>query len=126
MHGLLITVEEFRDRTVNDIDGLVSSLKDLTGRGGEEAYAYGSRSRRRTDPNRRASGGHGHAHERQGGAQVGAQDGDEATKEAWFIGEIRNELRRRLSETDAAAYEAAGRFDLNWRGLARYWRKKTA
>jgi hypothetical protein len=22
------------------------------------------------------------------------------------------------------AYEVAGRFDLNWRGLARYWRKK--
>jgi hypothetical protein len=29
-----------------------------------------------------------------------------------------------MSEADAAAYEVAGRFDLNWRGLARYWRKK--
>jgi hypothetical protein len=53
--------------------------------------------------------------ERQGG------DGD---REAWFTGEIRRELRRRMSESDAQAYEVAGRFDLNWRGLARYWRKK--
>jgi len=34
--GLLITVSEFRDRTANNLDGLVRSLKDLTGRGGEE------------------------------------------------------------------------------------------
>jgi len=34
--GLLITVEEFRDRTSRDLDGIVRSLKDLTGRGGEE------------------------------------------------------------------------------------------
>ena len=27
-------------------------------------------------------------------------------------------------EVEAQAYEVAGRFDLNWRGLARYWRKK--
>ena len=29
-----------------------------------------------------------------------------------------------MSEADAHAYEVAGRFDLNWRGLARYWRKR--
>ena len=29
-----------------------------------------------------------------------------------------------MSEAEAQAYEVAGRFDLNWRGLARYWRKK--
>jgi hypothetical protein len=29
-----------------------------------------------------------------------------------------------MSERDAEAYETAGRFDLSWRGLARYWRKK--
>ena len=34
------------------------------------------------------------------------------------------ELRRRMSEEEARAYEVAARFDLNWRGLARYWRKK--
>ena len=36
MSGLLITVSEFRDRTAKDLDALVRSLKDLTGRGGEE------------------------------------------------------------------------------------------
>ena len=35
MSGLLITVAEFRHRTANDMNGLVRSLKDLTGRGGE-------------------------------------------------------------------------------------------
>ena len=29
-----------------------------------------------------------------------------------------------MSEADAQAYEIAGRFDLSWRGLARYWRKR--
>ena len=45
--------------------------------------------------------------------------------EARFTDEIRRELRRRTSEADARAYEVAGRFDLSWRGLARYWRKKS-
>jgi glyoxylase-like metal-dependent hydrolase (beta-lactamase superfamily II) len=53
-----------------------------------------------------------------------AIDGDDDEKEAWFVDEVRRELRRTLSDTDAAAYEISGRFDLNWRGLARYWRKK--
>src|SRR4029077_12346879 len=44
--------------------------------------------------------------------------------EQWFIEELRRELRRRVGESLAQAYEVAGRFDLNWRGLARYWRKK--
>ena len=30
-----------------------------------------------------------------------------------------------MSAADTFAYEVAGRFDLSWRGLARYWRKKT-
>jgi len=54
-----------------------------------------------------------------------AQDGDDAGREAWFAGEVRRELRRHMSEADAQAYEVAGRFDLNWRGLARYWKKKS-
>ena len=49
---------------------------------------------------------------------------DEA-REEWFIDQIRDELRRRMNEADAQAYEVAGRFDLNWRGLARYWRKRS-
>jgi hypothetical protein len=51
-------------------------------------------------------------------------EGDDSAKEQWFVDELRRELRRRLSEVDAARYETSGRFDLNWRGLARYWRKR--
>jgi hypothetical protein len=53
-----------------------------------------------------------------------AREGDDPSREAWFTDEIRRELRRRMSEGNAQAYEVAGRFDLSWRGLARYWRKK--
>jgi glyoxylase-like metal-dependent hydrolase (beta-lactamase superfamily II) len=51
------------------------------------------------------------------------EETDEA-REAWFVVEIRREIRRRMSEADARAYDLAGRFDLSWRGLARYWRKR--
>jgi glyoxylase-like metal-dependent hydrolase (beta-lactamase superfamily II) len=53
-----------------------------------------------------------------------AREGTEEDREAWFIEEIRRELRRRTSDADVRAYEVAARFDLSWRGLARYWRKK--
>jgi glyoxylase-like metal-dependent hydrolase (beta-lactamase superfamily II) len=53
-----------------------------------------------------------------------AREGSDEDREAWFVEEVRRELRRRVSEADAQAYEAAGRFDLSWRGLARYWRKR--
>ena len=53
-----------------------------------------------------------------------AREGTDEDREAWFTGECQRRLRRRMSGADAAVYEAAGRFDLNWRGLARYWRKK--
>jgi len=52
------------------------------------------------------------------------RDGTDEDREGWFTGEVRRELRRRMSDDDAKAYEVAGRFDLNWRGLARYWRKR--
>jgi glyoxylase-like metal-dependent hydrolase (beta-lactamase superfamily II) len=51
-------------------------------------------------------------------------DGEDEAKEGWFVERVRRELRRSLSDSDAASYEISGRFDLNWRGLARYWRKK--
>ncbi len=54
-----------------------------------------------------------------------AREGSDVDREAWFTDEIRRELRRNMTESDAQAYEVAGRFDLSWRGLARYWRKKT-
>jgi len=53
-----------------------------------------------------------------------ARDGPDEAREAWFTEEVRRELRRRLPDAEVEAYEVAGRFDLNWRGLARYWRKK--
>ena len=55
-----------------------------------------------------------------------ARDGTDEDREAWFTERVRLELRRRMNEADAHAYEVAGRFDLNWRGLARYLRKKAA
>jgi len=53
-----------------------------------------------------------------------ARPGTDEEREGWFADEIRRDLRRRMSEADAQAYEVAGRFDLSWKGLARYWRKK--
>ncbi len=53
-------------------------------------------------------------------------DGDDSAREAWFATEVRRELRRHMSEAEAQTYEVAGRFDLNWRGLARYWRKRSS
>jgi len=53
-----------------------------------------------------------------------AIEGEDADREAWFVHRVREEVRRRLEASEAARYEVAGRFDLNWRGLARYWRKR--
>jgi glyoxylase-like metal-dependent hydrolase (beta-lactamase superfamily II) len=53
-----------------------------------------------------------------------ARDEPDDLREAWFAEELRRELRRTVGTADAEAYEVAGRFDLSWRGLARYWRKK--
>ena len=55
-----------------------------------------------------------------------AREGTDEDRERWFADEIRRDLRRCMSESDARAYEEAGRFDLSWRGLARYWKKKQA
>jgi glyoxylase-like metal-dependent hydrolase (beta-lactamase superfamily II) len=54
-----------------------------------------------------------------------AREGTDEEREAWFVDQVRRELGRRENHADTRAYELAGRFDLNWRGLARYWRKKT-
>jgi glyoxylase-like metal-dependent hydrolase (beta-lactamase superfamily II) len=53
-----------------------------------------------------------------------AREGTDEAREDWFRDELRRELRRRMTQSEAHAYEVAGRFDLSWRGLARYWRKK--
>ena len=53
-----------------------------------------------------------------------AREGSDDDREAWFADEWRRVLRRQMSSDAARAYEVAGRFDLNWRGLARYLRKR--
>ena len=53
-----------------------------------------------------------------------ARDESDEDRAAWFTEQVRRELRRSMSESEARAYEVAGRFDLSWRGLARYWRKR--
>ena len=53
------------------------------------------------------------------------REGTDDEREAWFVEEARRSLRRTMTEAEARKYEFAGRFDLNWRGLARYWRKKS-
>lgn len=51
-------------------------------------------------------------------------DGSDSDREAWFVASVRRELERRMPRSEVDVYEVAGRFDLSWRGLARYWRKK--
>jgi glyoxylase-like metal-dependent hydrolase (beta-lactamase superfamily II) len=53
-----------------------------------------------------------------------SRPGSDEDREQWVAEELRRELRRRMSESEARAYEVAGRFDVSWRGLARYWRKR--
>lgn len=52
------------------------------------------------------------------------REGTDEEREVWFAEELRRELSRRLGEAEEKLYEVAGRLDLSWRGLARYWRKK--
>jgi len=54
-----------------------------------------------------------------------ARDQSDEAREAWFSDEVRRMLAR-MRGPDADAYEVAARFDLSWRGLARYLRKKAA
>jgi glyoxylase-like metal-dependent hydrolase (beta-lactamase superfamily II) len=54
-----------------------------------------------------------------------AREATDQEREAWFVDQCRRELRQRVSDEEARVYEVAGRFDLNWRGLARYWRMRS-
>ena len=54
-----------------------------------------------------------------------AREESDEDRERRFVETCRRELTRRLGEREAGAYETAGRLDLSWRGLARYWRKRT-
>jgi glyoxylase-like metal-dependent hydrolase (beta-lactamase superfamily II) len=51
------------------------------------------------------------------------RDETDAAREAWFVKRVHARLRQRMAEADAGAYDVAGRLDLCWKGLARYWRK---
>ncbi len=51
------------------------------------------------------------------------RDESDEAREAWFSQETRREIRRQVGEDEVRLYETAGRFDLNWRGLARCVRK---
>jgi glyoxylase-like metal-dependent hydrolase (beta-lactamase superfamily II) len=51
------------------------------------------------------------------------REGTDEAREAWVVEEIRREIARD-GRVDGRSYEMAGRFDLSWRGLARYWRKR--
>jgi len=53
-----------------------------------------------------------------------ASGADESAMESMFVDRVRAEMLRRLSPAEASGYELAGRFDLNWRGMARYVRKR--
>jgi glyoxylase-like metal-dependent hydrolase (beta-lactamase superfamily II) len=52
------------------------------------------------------------------------RDEPDEQREQWFAEELRRELRRKLADAEGRSYEIAGRLDLSWRGLARYWRKR--
>jgi glyoxylase-like metal-dependent hydrolase (beta-lactamase superfamily II) len=51
------------------------------------------------------------------------RQGSDEDRERWFSDELRRELAQRSGEAEARIYEVAARFDLSWKGLARYWRK---
>jgi glyoxylase-like metal-dependent hydrolase (beta-lactamase superfamily II) len=57
-------------------------------------------------------------------ASLERDESDEA-RQRWFEEQLRQDLRARESDETAQTYQAAGRFDLSWRGLARYWRKRS-
>ncbi len=50
------------------------------------------------------------------------REGGDASREAWFADRVERELQRVGTDVELRAYQLAGRFDLCWRGLARYWR----
>jgi glyoxylase-like metal-dependent hydrolase (beta-lactamase superfamily II) len=57
-------------------------------------------------------------------ATLERQEGPDEERRRRFVGELRRELRRTMTEAQASAYEAAAPLDLLWLGLARYWRKR--
>jgi glyoxylase-like metal-dependent hydrolase (beta-lactamase superfamily II) len=54
------------------------------------------------------------------------REGDDQSRETWFVEEMRRRIRQRIRGDEADTYDLTARFDLCWRGLARYWRKRPA
>ncbi len=52
------------------------------------------------------------------------REGSEEEREAWYCEELRRHVRARVGDAETMSYEVAASFDLNWRGLARYWSKR--
>lgn len=61
--------------------------------------------------------------EKVGKASLAREESDES-REEFFVDAMRRELCRGMGEQEARAYELAARFDLSWRGIARYLRKR--
>jgi glyoxylase-like metal-dependent hydrolase (beta-lactamase superfamily II) len=54
-----------------------------------------------------------------------AAPGSDEEKMRRFADDLTRELRRRMTETQIAAYTATAPPELMWLGLARYWRKRS-
>jgi glyoxylase-like metal-dependent hydrolase (beta-lactamase superfamily II) len=53
-----------------------------------------------------------------------AREGSDEDRERWFIDQVRIALLQTMNGNGLTAIETAGRLDLNWKGLARYWRRR--
>ena len=52
------------------------------------------------------------------------RDEEDAARQAWFVAELRRHVRKDMGEDVARICDVAGRFDLSWLGLSRYWRTR--
>lgn len=54
------------------------------------------------------------------------REGTDEDRERWAVEQFRLVLTRRLGIDEAHTYETVGRSDLSYRGLARYWKKRSS
>jgi glyoxylase-like metal-dependent hydrolase (beta-lactamase superfamily II) len=52
------------------------------------------------------------------------REGSDEDRERWFSEQVRIALQQTMNLSGLTAIEIAGRLDLNWKGLARYWRRR--
>jgi hypothetical protein len=53
-----------------------------------------------------------------------AREGSDEDRKEWFSEQVRLSVASRVNPEGVSTYQAAARFDLNWYGLARYWRRR--